>query len=155
MRLDTHLHVMLKPFYGRPATDPDELLSSLAECGLDGGWISSIDALTTTDLAEQRRANDGLAEQLQRIAAQMAATDAIALSAVAECVQGSVLHMLDAVALAVQAGATVAGGTISVITTTPDGRTYRVAVDLRTLAVAADVRRFVVAAEDRVLLVDD
>jgi uncharacterized protein len=66
MRLDTHLHVMLQPFYGRPATDVDALLESLQECGLDGGWASSVDALTSGDLRAQQAANDGLAEMARR-----------------------------------------------------------------------------------------
>jgi len=62
MRLDTHLHVMLKPFFGRPPTAPDRLLDDLADCGLDGGWVSSVDSMITHDLALQRRTNDALAE---------------------------------------------------------------------------------------------
>lgn len=61
MILDTHLHIMLKPFYGRPPTDPAKLLADLAECGLDGGWVSSVDGMVTRDLNVQRRANDALA----------------------------------------------------------------------------------------------
>lgn len=66
MRIDTHLHVMLKSFYGRRPTDPDELLADLSECGLDGGWVSSVDAMTTTDLKEQQLANDALAEMVRK-----------------------------------------------------------------------------------------
>ena len=65
MRIDTHLHVMLKPFYGRPPTDPEQLLSDLAECEIDGGWVSSIDSMITHDLNVQRRANDQLAEMVR------------------------------------------------------------------------------------------
>ena len=66
MRLDTHLHVMSKEFHGRSASDYDALLEDLAKCGLDGGWISSLDSLLTRDGAEHRRANDALAGAAQR-----------------------------------------------------------------------------------------
>lgn len=66
MRFDTHLHVMLKPFYGRSATDPDALLSDLTECGFDGGWVSAVDAMTTTELPLQQCANDALAEMVRQ-----------------------------------------------------------------------------------------
>lgn len=71
MRTDTHLHVMLSPFYGRPATDPERLLADLAECGLDGGWVSSVDSMTTRDLGVQRRANDLLAEMARKYPGQI------------------------------------------------------------------------------------
>ena len=66
MRVDTHLHVMLKPFYGRPPTEPEKLLSDLAECEIDGGWVSSIDAIMARDLGVQRAAHDQLAEMGRR-----------------------------------------------------------------------------------------
>ncbi|MCK4400776.1 amidohydrolase family protein [bacterium] len=53
---------MLKPFFGRQPTDPEKLLSDLAECGLDGGWVSSVDSMITRDLCLQQRMNDRLAE---------------------------------------------------------------------------------------------
>jgi predicted TIM-barrel fold metal-dependent hydrolase len=65
IRIDTHLHVMMQPFFGRPPTDPHKLLDDLMACGIEGGWVSSVDALTTRDLDVQRRANDALAEMAQ------------------------------------------------------------------------------------------
>jgi predicted TIM-barrel fold metal-dependent hydrolase len=53
---------MLEPFYDREATDPDKLLSDLAECGFDGGWVSAVDSMITSELSVQQRANDSLAE---------------------------------------------------------------------------------------------
>jgi len=66
MKLDTHTHVMLKPFYGLEATDPEKLLSDFVEYGFEGCWISSIDSLITRDLNVQRVANDALAELAER-----------------------------------------------------------------------------------------
>ena len=66
MRLDTHLHVMLKPFYGRQPTNPEKLISDLNECGLNGGWVSAIDSMVTRDLCTQKKANDSLAKMTQK-----------------------------------------------------------------------------------------
>jgi uncharacterized protein len=62
MRIDTHLHVMLKPFYGRPPTDPEQLLADLSAAGFDGGWVSSVDAMVTSELSIQQSTHDALAE---------------------------------------------------------------------------------------------
>jgi predicted TIM-barrel fold metal-dependent hydrolase len=62
LNIDTHVHVMLAPFYGRPATDPARLLGDLASCGLDGCWVSAIEGMITRDLSVQRQSNDRLAE---------------------------------------------------------------------------------------------
>ncbi|MFA5865056.1 MAG: amidohydrolase family protein [Phycisphaerae bacterium] len=72
MRLDTHLHVMLKPFMGRPATEPETLLADLARFNLDGGWISSVEALTTRDLAVQKKSNDALADLVRKFPGRLA-----------------------------------------------------------------------------------
>jgi len=66
MRIDTHSHVMLRPLFGRPATDVEKLLADWAECGLDGGWVSSIDAILCSELDGQKRIHDELAEQVRR-----------------------------------------------------------------------------------------
>jgi hypothetical protein len=50
MRIDTHAHLMLRPMGSRAPSDPEKLLSDWAECGIDGGWISSIDAIYTRNL---------------------------------------------------------------------------------------------------------
>ncbi len=62
MRIDTHLHIMLKPFCGLQPIEVQQLVDMVAEGGLDGGWISSIDALVTRDLEVQKRCNDSLAD---------------------------------------------------------------------------------------------
>ncbi len=51
MRIYTHLHVILQSFYRRKPTDPQLLLADLSECGLDGGWIMSVDSMITTTSA--------------------------------------------------------------------------------------------------------
>jgi len=61
VKIDTHVHVMLRPFYGRPATDPARLLDDLGQCGLDGCWVSAVDGMATRDLTTQRRLHDDLA----------------------------------------------------------------------------------------------
>jgi uncharacterized protein len=66
MKLDTHLHVLLKPFFGRQATDTSRLLDELFSCGLDGGWISSMESMLTRSLAEQKAANDALAGMVSK-----------------------------------------------------------------------------------------
>ena len=57
---------MCEPFCGRAPTDVNRLLDDLAECGLDGAWVSSMDALSTRDLNEQKRNNEQLAELTRR-----------------------------------------------------------------------------------------
>ena len=62
MRIDTHGHIMLRPFCDRPASDPEKMLSDWAECGLDGGWVSSFEAIISSDIKEQQAIHDELAE---------------------------------------------------------------------------------------------
>lgn len=71
MKLDTHLHVLLKPFFGRPATDMERLLDELSLCGLDGGWISSMESMLTRSLSEQKAANDALADVVSKYPARL------------------------------------------------------------------------------------
>ena len=66
MRLDTHLHVALRPFLSLEPVPVEKLLDELARHGFDGGWISSTDALTTRDLEVQKRSNDSLADMARR-----------------------------------------------------------------------------------------
>ena len=71
MKIDTHCHLMLRPFCGRPATDPEKLLADLAECGLDGGWVSSIDAMVCSELSEQKKLHDELADLTVKYAGKL------------------------------------------------------------------------------------
>ncbi len=61
MKTDTHLHTMTEPFCGHAASDVPKLMEALGECGLDGGWISSITSTLSRDLEVQKRQNDALA----------------------------------------------------------------------------------------------
>ena len=72
MRLDTHLHVALRPFLNLQPVSVDALVEDLAHHGFDGGWISSVDALTTRDLAVQQRSNDALADMARRYPGRIA-----------------------------------------------------------------------------------
>jgi len=62
MRLDTHLHVMFEPFFGRPPVPVEAVLEDLAQFNLDGGWFSAVAAMTDPDPDLHRRCNDRLAE---------------------------------------------------------------------------------------------
>jgi hypothetical protein len=84
-------------------------------------------------------------------AAQLAGQSNVTLAAVAATVEDATAQLLSALALAVEAGAVLAGGAMSVTVTTPDGRTLTVALDLRTLEVAIEPRTLVVDFERRII----
>lgn len=66
MRTDTHGHIMIRSFHGRPPTAPEKLLEDLEECGLDSVWVSSIDGMKSRDLAFQKEIHNKLSRIVQR-----------------------------------------------------------------------------------------
>ena len=86
MRIDTHAHVMFKPFCGRPPRPVERLLDDWEQCGLNGGWISSVDAMLTGELDEQKRIHDKLAEVVRVYPRQIAALCTVNPSAMEDAV---------------------------------------------------------------------
>ena len=64
--IDSHAHVMLRPYGSLAPESPDTVMDSFERLGIDQAWLSSGDALIANQPETHRRCNDAMAQLQQR-----------------------------------------------------------------------------------------